>query len=168
MTLYELTAEYQTLYDLLAHGEIDEQTVFDTIEGGLLDQQLEDKADGYAKIIKMLEADAAFAKEEADRLRARRDAFERNAARLKDRLYDAMKTTGREKFKTGLFSFGIQNNPPKVVVDDMEAFDADSPWWKPRKYDESELDKTAIKNALKDGAVIDGVRLVQTDGLRIR
>ena len=52
--------------------------------------------------------------------------------------------TGKEKFKTELFSFGIQNNPPKVVIDDYSKI--------PAEYlieQEPKIDNKSIKEFLQ-------------------
>ena len=50
--LYELTKNYETVLNMLYDEEIDEQMVLDTLES--IEGDIEDKADGYAKIIKEL------------------------------------------------------------------------------------------------------------------
>jgi len=167
-TLYELQEEYRNIYDMPAQGEIDEQTFSDCLEGICFDEQLETKAEGYAKVIRMLEYDADTAKAEAARLSSRRSSFENNAQRMRERLYTAMKITGREKFKTPLFSFNNQATAEKVVVDDINALQSNDDYWKPRKWDESELDKSKIKEALQSGQNINGAHLEKGESLRIR
>ena len=49
MRLYELTEQFLALQELAYDPEVDEQTFQDTMEG--LWGEIEDKADGYAKII---------------------------------------------------------------------------------------------------------------------
>lgn len=63
MTLYEMTANAIYLYDLLSNGDIDEQTVNDSLEGMDVAGKLED----YCKVIRQFEADAAAYKAEKDR-----------------------------------------------------------------------------------------------------
>ena len=53
--IYDLTEEFLKLLDMLEDEEVDEQTILDTLEG--VEYEIEVKADGYAKIIKSLEAD---------------------------------------------------------------------------------------------------------------
>ena len=55
MRLYELTEQYQILQDMAYDPEVDEQTLRDTMEG--LWGEIEEKADGYAKIITGMKAD---------------------------------------------------------------------------------------------------------------
>ncbi|MCW1085656.1 siphovirus Gp157 family protein, partial [Streptococcus anginosus] len=52
-TLYELTGQYLTIYEM----DIDEQTKQDTLEGMDWEEDFVNKAEGYVKVIKNLEAD---------------------------------------------------------------------------------------------------------------
>ena len=106
MTLYELTQEWQELLDMMEDPEVNPQAVTDTLEA--IGGEIEEKADGYAKVIASLKADAEALKKEEDRLSARRKAITANIDRMKTSLEDAMRLTGKTKFKTELFSFGIQ------------------------------------------------------------
>lgn len=116
-TLYQLTAEFEEIINMLYDPEIDEQAIFDTLEG--IEAEFEDKADGYAKVLKSIDADIKAAKAEKARLEERIRFAENRAKRLKWHLENAMRITGKTKFKTALFSFGIQKNGGKqpVVLD---------------------------------------------------
>lgn len=108
MNLYELTEQFQTLQELAYDPETDERTLRDTIEG--LWGEIEEKADGYAKIILSMKADIEALKAEEERLFARRKHLEERSKRLKDALEYNMREIGKTKFKTALFSFNIQKN----------------------------------------------------------
>ena len=114
MTLYELTDEWMALLEMMDDPEIDEQTILDTMEsvGG----EIEDKAEAYAKIIRELESRISGIKAEVDRLTSRRRTMEANIDRMKRTLQDAMVITGKTKFRTALFSFGIQKNGGALPV----------------------------------------------------
>ena len=74
----------------------------------------------------------------------------------------AMQLTGKTKFKTELFGFSIQKNPPAVVIDNEEDI--------PKEYyipQDPKLDRTAIKKFLKDNEV-SWAHLQQGESLRIR
>ena len=88
--------------------EVDEQTFQDTMEG--LWGEIEDKADGYAKIIMGMKADIEALRTEESRLAARRKALENRQQALKNNLEATMREMGKTKFKTALFSFNIQKN----------------------------------------------------------
>lgn len=108
MNLYELTEQFQTLQELAYDPETDERTLRDTMEG--LWGEIEEKADGYAKIILSMKADIEALKAEEERLFARRKHLEERSKRLKDALEYNMREVGKTKFKTALFSFNIQKN----------------------------------------------------------
>lgn len=113
MNLYELTAVYKRLQDQIEAGE--------DVEGilAVIGDELEAKADGYARVIRNMEAQAAMFKEEEKRLSEQRKRLENGAEKLKQNLFESMKETGKEKFKTDLFTFAIQKNGGAlpVVVD---------------------------------------------------
>ena len=115
--LYELTGDFLTLMDMLEDEECDEQCIMDTLES--VEYEIEEKADGYAKIIKSLESDIEGLSKETDRLTARKKTYENRIKWLKQNLEMCMRATGKKKFTTDLFSFGIQKNggKRKLVID---------------------------------------------------
>lgn len=160
-TIYELTEEYAYLLELAEDPDVDPETLEGTLEA--LGGEIEEKADGYARVMKQLEADAASLKAEEKRLATRRMTCENNIRRMKEALQFAMEATGKTKFKTELFSFGIQKNPAKLVIDDEKAIPHDF-WITPDPIP----DNKALKESLKEGFVINGCHLEQTSSLRIR
>ena len=108
MNLYELTEQYLALQEMAYDPEVDEQVFQDTMEG--LWGEIEDKADGYAKIILGMKADIEALRAEEMRLAARRKGLETRSSQLKDNLEATMRDMGKMKFKTALFSFNIQKN----------------------------------------------------------
>ena len=117
-TLYELTDQYQSIMNMLYDGETDEQLVMDTLES--IDGEIEDKADNYAKIIRMMLADAEILKDEETRLYARRKSLEMRAQRMKDNLQANLEFIGKTKFKTALFSFSVAKNGGKQPLEITE------------------------------------------------
>ena len=165
MTLYELTNDYMELLQMAEDPDIDEQAFMDTLEG--IEGALEDKADNYAKCMRMLEADAKGIKAEEDRLSARRKTIENNIKRMKQSLQTMMELTGKTKFKTQLFSFNVQNNPASVVMDEQDIENIPERFL---KYKDPDIDRKAIKDAIKAGDedAMDIAHLEQTRGLRIK
>ena len=143
-TLYEKTGQYLQLLEMLEEEDnLDDQVVKDTLEG--IDGELEIKADGYARIIRELDAEAVKYEEEKKRLEERGNALRNRSRILKDHLYNSMKVTGKTKFKTDLFSFGIQKNgglQPMEIVPDVEI---------PDEFLKKEPDNTKIREAIKEG-----------------
>lgn len=117
MNLYELTSDFLQLQQMLEDPDVDAEVIQDTMEA--VEGELEIKADGYAKIIKNMEASILAIKAEQERLAMKKNVLEGSIKRLKENLQKAMIATGKRKFKTDLFSFGIQKNggADPVVVD---------------------------------------------------
>ena len=160
MKLYELTQNYINLQDLLE----DETIGQDLIEAAMKEvgEDIEEKAQNYAVIIKNLEAEAEALEKEEKRLAARKSSLRNRNKILKDNLENSMKVIGKTKFKTNLFSFNIGKNPPSVNIDDENLI--------PDQY--IVYTKSAAKKAMlediKQGVIIPGVSLKQTETLRIR
>lgn len=161
MTLYELSSEYMELLAMMEDPDADLEVISDTLEA--IGGELEIKADGYARVMRQMDADAKAIKAEEYRLYNRRKAIENRSEWLKSRLQGVMEVTGKTKFKTELFSFGIQKNPPKVVITDESRIGHDYLIPQPPK-----VDTKAIKDALNDGFHFDWAHLEQTESLRIR
>lgn len=119
-TLYEITGDYLRLLEMLEEDEnLDPQAFADTLEG--IEGEFEIKADGYARVLKELTSEAGKYDVEIQRMTARRDSLNNRSKMLKQHLYESMKATGKLKFRTDLFSFGIQKNgglqPVEIVPD---------------------------------------------------
>ena len=159
-TLYEIAAEYMTLLDMAE--EIDEEVFKDTLEG--IEGELEIKADNYAKVITELENRAEGLDKESKRLAERKKVIENNIKRIKDSLQGAMIATGKTRFKTDLFNFGIQKNKPRLVLDKgLEDIPMDY-----YIFQDPIADKDKITQELKEGKELDFAHLEQGESLRIR
>ena len=155
---------------MLYDEEVDDNEIVDECEH--LELKIEDKADGYAKILKSLENNISGIDEEMKRLKERKETLKNRQQVLKNNLESSMRAIGKTKFKTDLFNFGIRKNPPSVEITDEAAFIKECQ--KNSRddlltYKDPVINKTAVKNAiLKDGEVIDGAEVVQTERLDIR
>lgn len=149
------------LMDMAEDADIDPQTIADT--AAAINADFEDKADGYAKALAQLKADITALKAEKTRISDRIASKERAVERLSGILSDSMKETGKTKFKTPLFSFWIQKNPPSVRwVDGAEV---------PERFlipQEPKRDAAGVLKALKAGEKFDFAEIAQTEGVRIR
>lgn len=146
MNLYELTNELRTFNDMTAEmtpEELTDQVYKDTFEG--LSGAYDDKAEGWCKYIKNVDAEAKAVKEEAQRLMARAKALENHRDRMKDTLLQSMKSVGKTE-AGGLLKAKIQKNGGllPVIVDDVEI---------PEEYQKItiEANKEAIRDALDQG-----------------
>ena len=160
-TLYELTNDYLTLLDMAEDPDVEEDVLRDTMEG--IEGEIEIKADGYARVMKQLEATSANLEFEEKRLMNRRKTIDRNIKRMKQALQDAMVATGKPKFKTDLFSFTIRKNPASVVIDHATCI--------PPEFlipQDPKIDNKAIKAAIDRGDDITFAHLEQGESLIIR
>lgn len=161
MKLYEITEDFERLREMASDPDVDPEAIRDTMEA--IEADFEDKADGYAKVIRMLETDEDGLDAEIKRLQARKSAVSGNKGRIKDALEKAMRQTGKTKFKTLLFSFGIQKNPPSVAILKEDSVPIDY-----LVVPDPQPDKKRILAELKAGAKFDWAELRQTEALRIR
>ncbi len=160
MKLYDLAQSYLNLQELLENPEVPKELILESLRkvGG----ELEEKAENIAKLIKTIDLEVKAIEEEEKRLANNRKAMKNKSKALKDYLEGAMISTGKTKFKSNLFSFNIQKNAPSVDVIDENLI--------PKEFIEFEpiIKKKEILAALKNGEVIEGVKLKQTESLRIR
>lgn len=119
MTLYQISQQFLELAQLVDDEEIDAEVIEDTFEA--LEGEFEEKADGYACVIRNAEACAKALKEESARLKDRADKFTKKAEKLSEILLKNMKATNHDKFDTEKFSFKVSKGRGTVVVDDEEA-----------------------------------------------
>ena len=106
MNLYELTADYLKLQSMLEDPDVDQQAVTDTLEA--MDYAIEEKADGYVRVIKNMEGSVNAIKLEIDRLTEKKRHLEDSIKRLKTNLQESMIAMDKRKVKTDLFQISIQ------------------------------------------------------------
>lgn len=151
MKLYQMTAAAKELYELLESGEIDEQTVNDTMESIGASEKLE----SYVYVQKSLEAEIAAFKAEIDRMTDRKRSLEKQVERLKQAQIDFMTATGQKKANAGTFSLSIRENKSCEITNESEI---------PLQYlreipAKFEPDKKMMLAALKNGETISGASL---------
>lgn len=149
MRLYELTEQWDAVFNMMEDGETDEQVIFDTLEA--IEGEIEYKADNYARIIRNLQANVSALKEEEERLFQRRKSAENHIQRLKDTLQANLEFIGKTKFKTDLFSFSVAKNggkQPLFITDNLDEI--------PGKYlipQPPKVNNDAVRELLKDKEV---------------
>lgn len=144
MTLYELTAEFQELLNMMEDPEIDDQVLADTLAA--VAGEIEAKAEGYAAVITILEGDVTAIKAEEHRLSERRRIFENRIARMKDTVKAAMLLANKPKIESPLFTLTVRKTAPSLVIDDEGAIP--ECYW---KQADPTIDKVALKADIKAG-----------------
>ena len=161
MQLYNLTANYQQIADYIdSTEELDESLLVDTLES--IDEAFEDKIISIAYVIKNNDADIDTISNEIRRLQKLKQTKVNANGRLKDYAKDNMLQLDKTKIKGDLFNVSVRNNAESVEILNGSALPEDA--FKVTRTP----DKTAIKEALKNGHDVDGATLKRTQSLQIR
>jgi len=170
MKIFDISEQFNGLYKMSEEIEINEETgeIIDNSElltalFNDLEIQLGDKLDNTNYIIKELAASEAYLKVEAKRLVAKAKVFENRQIFLKELMKGAILASGQSKIKTDKFSFSTTIRA-SLNYDDVSMFGLDSSLVRVKE----ELDKTKIKEYIKAGGLIDGIKEVESTSLSIR
>ena len=161
MSLYDLTADWQQVYDM---ENLDAETWIDTLES--IEGEIKDKAVNIGYVVKNLEADEVALAAEIKRLQEKKKAVVNKKQGLKDYLQNSMYAVGIRKIPSAPFNIRIQKSAQSLKIENEEQF------MKNEFYDNyfipqpPKLDKKQMLEDLKNGAVIEGVELQQTESLR--
>lgn len=128
-----------------------------------LDKAISVKAAGIAIYLERLDSMTAALDETIKKLQARKKSFQNRTERLKAYALEAMKQHGIEKIECPECIISIQKNPPSAEVYEPKMIPIE--YW---KHPEPVLDRKSLLDDLKEGVVVQGARLKQTEGLRIR
>lgn len=160
-SLFNLTEQYRTVLQLAEEGA-DQSAIDDALAH--IDDQIEDKADGYAAVIKHLKGNIEMIKTESDRLTALKKTHENAIKRMKDNLMAAMQDTGKLKFKTSVNNFYVKKNPISLIVQNEDYIPSD--FYVVKRV----LDKKALKEYLleHENETVNGVGLEQSKSVVIR
>lgn len=169
MTLFDISSEFYVLKDLLDNDlEYDPETgeVYDNSEvlQKLFEEvslKLGDKLDNSQRVVLELNGKADTLDKEIKRLQDKKRAFLNSADRLKSLMQNAIISSGKTKIKTDLFSFFIRESEALSIADEDNI---------PRQFlrIKKEVDKVAIKKAIKDGEEIDGCYIVKNRSLGVK
>ena len=166
-TLYDITAELQTLLDGGFTADfVDEDGLIDEagIEARIDELQLsfDEKVDGIASYIKSQRKLAEDIREEAKALIERAKAKEARIDRLQEYTLNCMRLVGKTRFESARNVVTLRKSMT-VQVDETII---------PKEYLREtvkvEPDKKAIKEALKDGKEIVGAFLVEKENVQIK
>ena len=158
--LYDLTDKLTSLQRLAESGNADPQAIADTME--MVEGDFDDKAVGYVKVYKSIDADVKEIDAEIKRLQKRRSSFKNNANTIKQRLVQAMVETGHEHIKTPLFTIYTIHTQSVVAPEDPNQL--------PSEFIKTAVtaNNTKLKKALQSGRDVPNVRLVENVSLGVR
>lgn len=160
MKIYDIQTELRELLDTVSEtGELTEAQadLMDKLHG-----ELEEKQKGIIYYIKEAKAFEAVIAEEEKKLKAKKEVLKNKQGRLLDLLEMTMHMENKKELQFGDVSAKFALTPPALEVDDESQV--------PEEYFKvvKTLDKATLKDAVKEGLEIDGVRLTQKETLRIK
>lgn len=136
-----------------------------------METDIEKRAENIAVYIKNLTADIEEMKAEEDTLKARRRAKENTVGNLKNYLQNCMAAADLKKIDRPRAKISVRNNAESVIIPDEKAF---INWAQDHDRDdllrfaEPEINKTAVKYCLKDGAKLPFAGLLRTQSVIIK
>ena len=145
----------------LETGEIDTEKAQQYLEALQLERAV--KIENIALYIKNLLSDAAEIKAEEKNLKARREAKEKKAERLRDYLMASLTANKEPKFETARVALAFRSSK-QVVIDNLETLD--KAYIKEKV--EYQADKTAIKKAIDNGETVNGAHIEEKQNLQIK
>ncbi|MFK4927472.1 MULTISPECIES: siphovirus Gp157 family protein [Lactococcus] len=161
MSLYDLTADWQQVYDM---EDLDAETWADTLES--IEGEIKDKAVNIGYVVKNLEADEVALAAEVKRLQDKKKVVAKKKQGLKDYLQSSMYAVGLRKIQSTPFNIRIQKNTKSLTFDNEEQFMKNEFYDNYFIHQPPKLDKKQMLEDLKNGAVIEGVELQQSESLR--
>lgn len=179
MKLYELTNDFQRLFDSLEdmteNAELTaeekseaEKVWFDTLE--CVEAEFTDKAENVAAYVKVLSSEAKMLEAEEKALKARREQKVKQAESLKAYLMNSMQRVNLNKIEGVMAKISITKGRESTEITDPKAF---VEWAKVNddsllKYKDPDISKTAVKAAIEAGREIPYAAVVRRPGLTIR
>ena len=167
-SLFNIGAEFQALYEIANETEYNEDGVivdnsltmidlFNELQGDLVE-----KCDNTNYIIKELKSDSDTLADEIKRLQAKKKAIDNKADRLKELVKNTILLSGETKLK-GKFNYSVRNSE-KYIYDDISLFSLDDEFIKTKQ----EIDKNKLKEFVKAGVTIEGLKIEDTTVLTVR
>lgn len=166
-TLYQINADIARRLDALQERLDNGETLPPTDDEvqallGLIEGDLTDKLINYGKFIKNQQSDIDGLDGEIKRLTAKKRALQNRTDLLKSNMLMAMRTVGIERINDPIMPIRIQaNSKASVMVANAETL--------PKEFQiiKIEANKTALEQAIQNGASFDGVSIEKGEHIRI-
>lgn len=159
MKLYELANDFLEVENLEG---VDAQTQNEILNA--IKVEIENKGDGIIKFIRNEEASLKVIDEEIKRLQALKKSKNTKIRNMKSYLMHCMRLMGMKKIEGNLGRISIRKNPASLEILDGTII--------PQEYMIKEviinLDKTRVKEMLKNGETVPGCTLVQNESITIK
>ena len=159
---------YEIDEDILSCVDMETGEILDTDRLNALQMERDRKLEGVALWVKDLTAEANAVKEEADKLLARKRALDNKITAIKSWLLIAL---DGEKLKTPRCNVYQTHSQRVTVEDEADLISFLQTLEEPERFlrfKDPELRKDEIKKALKDGTIIPGAALEETESVVIK
>jgi len=158
MNLYNIKSEYINIAALLTDGELTPE-----LEEALLinEQNFTEKAINYGYVIKTFESETDILENEIKRLNALKIARSKAIDKLKVTISNAMQLYGINEVKGPTFKMNFRKSESVEVSDLLDQnYIVEKVSYQP--------DKIAIKNAIKEGKIVNGASIIINYNLQIK
>lgn len=163
LSLYNITNSFITLFEKAEQGELTKEEIEE--QGKDLAISLKNKSTSIIGYIRNLDLTSEAIKNEIDRLTTMKKAIDNKNIKFKEYVKQNMEELELQKIDTELGTLSVTKNPASVEVYDENMI---SDEYKKEKLTVC-IDKTAIKNAIKNGKEVQGARLIEDKtSLRIK
>lgn len=167
MKLYEIEQQYLDVFRLIENGDIPEEAIADTLES--MDCELTDKLDNIACYIKSLKAEAEAIDQEEKRLKERKEAKTKKADRLTEYISQTLLTLNKTKVETARNVLSFRKSASLYIEDESEIINVLSSVGRGDLLDyKTTIRKQALKEEIKNGMELDGVKIVEKQNLQIK
>jgi len=165
VTLYQLADEFKPIHEqlekMLLDEEIDSQTFLDTLEASSVDLMV--KAENTAKYVLHLQNLTQGIDEAIKRMQQRKKAIANRADSLKRYLASSLQHAGFNKYETADIRIGFRKSEATIIKDESKI---------PAQFKKvktiEQIDKTALKKAIKSGEVIEGATIEVKQNIQIK
>lgn len=161
MKLYEISADYLEIINAIESGEIPDDQAVDLIEQ--MEGEWQTKAEAVGSYLLNLRAEINAIYAAAKRMVDRAERTEKRADRLAEYLQWQMQRVGKREIKTPEWTAKLRKSPPSVAI--VDEWEIPAGYW--REKTTRSVDKALIREAMKDGHDVPGVKIEQSEKLRI-
>lgn len=164
LTLFKAAEQYREAADQLQDMDLPEHVIADTLEG--LAGPLTERVTAVAMVARNLDASASAIRDAIKEMEERANAVEARAKRAREYLLAGMQAAGVEKVECPYFRVSVRSNPPSVDVLSEAGIPAE--YWVQPSAPPKRIDKRALLDALKAGAMVDGAVLKRGSRIEIK
>ncbi|WP_225748259.1 siphovirus Gp157 family protein [Eikenella sp. Marseille-P7795] len=159
VTLYQCADDIRAVLDTHFDNETEAADTLEAVIG-----QFEVKAQAVTAYWLNQEAQISLLDQHIKSMQEKKKVLQNRQGRLKSYLAANMKRSGIREIKAddGTFTSKFQKNPPAVTVYDEKQIPEE--YWVAKK----EISKSVLKEAIKSGKEIPGVKLESSESLRIK